>query len=45
MILITGYADISEEEAIALGAEVVVRKPINLEDLFEVVEGIRKTIK
>ena len=36
--LISGYTDISEEDCEGLGAEEVIRKPIKLEDLFEIVD-------
>lgn len=35
LILITGFADISCEEAFALGAEAIVSKPFQLEDLIQ----------
>jgi CheY-like chemotaxis protein len=36
MILMTGFADVSEEEAYHLGAEAFMGKPFKLEDLLEV---------
>ncbi len=42
VILITGYTETSEQEAIALGAEDVLRKPIDLEELYSCVDSLRR---
>lgn len=42
LILITGFADVSCEEALALGAEAIVSKPFQLEELIRL--AIRFTI-
>ncbi len=42
VFLITGYSDKTREEAIALGAEDVLSKPIRLQDLVEKIEKALK---
>lgn len=40
VILITGFSDVPTEEALKLGAEKILSKPISLKDLLEEVEAI-----
>jgi len=40
-ILMTGFTDIAEKDALAAGAEVMLRKPVKLEQLQVLLEKIR----
>jgi CheY-like chemotaxis protein len=44
-ILMTGFTDISERDALAAGAEVMLRKPVKLEQLQLLLERIRKQLQ
>lgn len=44
-ILMTGFTDITEKEALAAGAEVMLRKPVKLEQLQMLLERIRKQLQ
>ncbi|WP_141732971.1 response regulator [Oligoflexus tunisiensis] len=44
-ILMTGFTDISEKDALAAGAEVMLRKPVKLEQLQVLLERIRKQLQ
>jgi DNA-binding response OmpR family regulator len=44
-ILMTGFTDITEKEALAAGAEVMLRKPVKLEQLQLLLERIRKQLQ
>src|SRR5690606_8059363 len=39
IILITGFADLDISEAFALGAEALVHKPFNIDELLDLVSG------
>lgn len=45
VILVTGYTEITDEEAKALGAEDVLRKPIDLEELQNCVSALRASLQ
>jgi CheY-like chemotaxis protein len=40
IILVTAYTDISQNEAIAMGANAFIRKPIDLNQLLGILEGM-----
>ncbi len=40
-VLMTGFTDISEKDALTAGAELMLRKPVKLEQLQTVIERIR----
>lgn len=44
-ILMTGFTDISEKDALAAGAEVMLRKPVKLDQLQNLLERIRKQLQ
>jgi DNA-binding response OmpR family regulator len=44
-ILMTGFTDITEKEALSAGAEVMLRKPVKLEQLQNLIERIRRQLQ
>lgn len=44
-ILMTGFTDISEKEALSAGAEIMLRKPVKLEQLQALIERMRKQLQ
>jgi CheY-like chemotaxis protein len=43
VVLLTGFTDLSEEEGLALGAKALIRKPIELEKVFRVIDQLRQS--
>jgi CheY-like chemotaxis protein len=41
IVLVTAYTDISEDEAMAMGANAFVRKPIDIKQLLAIVKTLR----
>ncbi|MBD3882835.1 response regulator [Phormidium tenue FACHB-886] len=42
IVLVTAYTDISEDEAMAMGASAFIRKPIDLDQLLAIVKTLQR---